>query len=174
MSTEQAKREQIFNIPQSDDSLKLRLLTNELLEEVRMYLIGGYSYTEYDNNTKETMLKTVNVGVEKCNEQGMQSIMFFLKMHFNQHLVLGNISDQQYSSILYRTRQEFAKNLMINRIKYNILISDYSEVIDYILQAYEIYLTRAIGAGDRKSLTASHSTVERVSETPNPKRFGLF
>lgn len=171
---EKAYREQLYNIPQSDDSLKLRLLTNELLEEIRIYLNGGYTYTRYDKDTGKTSIETVNVGEKKCNERGMQSIMFFLKVHFSQHLVLGNISERQYNNILHRTREEFSKNVMINRIDYGLSLADYSEIMDYLMQSYEIYLTRAIGAGDRKSLSQSHSTVERLSETQPTKRFGLF
>jgi len=157
------------NLPNSEGSLKIKLLTDELLEDIRLYLNGGYEKIIYNHQTGEQHVEKITIGTPKCNEKGMQSLMFFLKTHFNQHIVLGNISDKQYTNILYRTRLELAKNLMIQRINYGISLADYSEIMDYLMQSFEIYLTRAISGGERNSITKSHQTVER-SLTEQPKR----
>jgi len=174
MTQQEDLYEQSEYLPNNEGALKIKLLTDELLNDIRTYLNGGYERTFFDETTGKTAIEKVVIGVSKCNDKGMQGIMFFLKTHFNQHIVLGNISDNQYRDILRRTRHELSKNLMIQRINYAISLADYSELMDYLMQSYEIYLSRTINAGDRTSITKSHSSVERsVSDQGRKKILGF-
>lgn len=156
----------------SSESLRIRLDTKEILDRIRMFLEGKYTQPIINEELGTVKYEEVSIGEPKANKQGLQSIMFWLESKLNAHMVQGNINTKQYNSYLRRTRSSLAENLMNNRINYGINKSDYSEIISNLMETLEIFLSRAINAGDRNSISKSSQHKEVHQTTEGRKKIG--
>lgn len=161
------------NIHTDEGSLRIRLDTSDLINEVKVFLQGYYE-REVINKDGEYEIKKVITGSEICNEKGRQWIITVLKLQMNQHMSLSNINDQQYYSFLERMRIDLAKHLMVNKINYEIADSDYRGLISTIMRTIEIYLTQPISAGTRNSISQSHRSSEVRSIGSVKEKRGLL
>lgn len=156
------------------DSLRIRLDTKEILDRIKVFLQGNYLQPNINEEAGTITYDVISIGEAKANQRGLQSIMFWLESKLNAHIVQGNITTKQYANFLKRSRSELAVDLMNNRINYGISKSDYQEIINNLMSSLELFISRAINAGDRKAITASSEHREIHSTSDKGKRFGIF
>ena len=159
-------------MPIDANSLSIRLETQTILDRIRVFLEGKYTRATMNDDGTVTE-ELIAIGDPKANQKGIQSIMFWLESKFNAQMVQGNFDTNQYKSFLRRVRTNFANSLMINRINYGIKQANYSEIMDNCMDALEIYLSRVIGAGDRKAITQTTEHKE-VHQLGREKKFGII
>lgn len=152
------------NIQHSENTMRLMLDSNDILREVEIFLKGYHLVPRFDEKTGESTYERISVGEEKANSKGVQSIMFWLKTKINPLTSLSNLTPDQYGDYLFRTRQALARNLMSQRINYGITLSNYTEIIDVVIETLEPFLTSAISGGHRRSFTSNQET-KRVETT---------
>lgn len=176
--TSETATQQFFgssNAQHSDTTMRLILDPEDLLREVDLFLKGYYVRTSYDDKNDKEILEKVKIGEPKANDDGINSLMMWLKTKINPLVSMGNLSTDQYGDFLSRCRNALARNLMINRINYGVSLSDYTEIIDVFMEVLELFLTSPIRAGHRGAITRN-TTVEskEVIEKENKKLFGVI
>jgi hypothetical protein len=155
--------------------MRMMLDSTELLKEVEIFLRGYYETSYYDETKKETVVKKISIGEPKCNEKGVQSLMFWLKMKLTPLITMGNISEDQYLMMLSRGHNNLCRNVMINRINYDIPLNYYLEIIDTMMESYEGVLSSCINGGHRRSFTRNQSVETRETIEKEPRKFlGVF
>lgn len=163
------------NLMHSDNTMRLMLDSNDLLREVEVFIRGYYQVSKYNEETDKQYYEMVKVGEPKANDKGVQSIMFWMRTKINPLISLANISEDQYTNFLYRSRKALARNLMVQRVNYGISLSNYTELIDVIMETFEAFFTSSIKGGHRVAFTSNQKSeiVEKI-ENNNKKMFGVF
>lgn len=153
----------------SDSTMKLMLDSSDILMHVETFLRGYYNVKYYDEEQQKEIVTRIEVGEPKANEKGVQSILSWLKMKFNPLVTLGNIDENRYLSMLERAHENIARNLMTNRINYDIPLCYYEEIIDLCMESYEAILSSPINGGHRRSFTRNQSveTKETIEKERN-------
>ena len=159
----------------STSSLKLRLDTNNLMKKVEVFLRGEITESYIDEELQEIKTRVVKVGLPKANKKGVQYLMLWMQTKFNSHTTQGNIDDKQYGSFLRRCRIGLAQALMINLINFGIKESDYTSIIDVLMESLELYISSTVEGFFTKNLTPTLRTVESNTIREEPKKkFGIL
>ena len=163
------------NLQHTENTMRLMLDSNDILREVEIFLKGYYVVPKFNEKDNTTTHEKVHVGEAKANDVGVQSIMFWLRTKINPLTSLSNISDDQYSSFLFRTRRSLARNLMAQRKNYGINLANYTEIMDVVMETLEPFLTSAITGGHRRAFTSNQKTeIVEKTERENKKLFGVL
>ena len=73
------------------------------------------------------------------------------------------MKEDQYYNYLFRARTSLASNLMSQRFNYGISLSNYTEIIDNIIESFEAFFTSSISGGHRKAVF--YNTETKISES---------
>lgn len=160
----------------SDTTMKLLIDGRDLIKEVEIFLKGYDVQIVYDEETNKSFTQKVVLGEAKVNDKGLQSVMFWIKTKVNPLMSMGNISEEQYQDFLMRTRRNFAANFMNQRINYGISLSNYREIIDYLMEWFEAFFTSPISGGHRRNIMRNSSieTKELVEKEKSKGVMGMF
>lgn len=149
-------------------SIQLTLNTDPQLQQIENYLRGQVPVEVFvkDNETGETYKdwKYQVIGTAKCNEQGISGMMAYLYSVCNTHTILGNIKKEFHAEFISTFRKRLNKAMMLNRINWAIVQSEYSAIQDRLCFTAELLLTRPIDNLERNRLsqTMQHSEVTNV------------
>lgn len=155
-----------------EGTMRMMLDATGLLNEIEVFLKGYYMTSIYDDREKVSRNVKVEVGECKANDRGVQSIMMWLKTKITPLVSLGNLREEQYNDFLFRSRINLASNLMSNRIDYNISLSNYNEIVDYVMEMFEAFFTSAISGGHRKAVFTNSRMEHREVVEKNKGLFG--
>lgn len=139
--------------------IQYRLDTSPELERIYFFLSG--TTRMYDEEQEKTIVK--RTGDSKANELGTSNLMNFLNLFLNKHVIMGNLKEDHYRSIVARLRMEFTYEIIRNRYRYAIKDEDSQSIIDFIMSNIELYLTRAINDGERESFKTQYRTSEVIT-----------
>lgn len=175
MSKEQSQYFANTTAQQSDSTMNLILNPEDLLREIEIFLKGYHVKVTFDKETNTEIYEKIIVGEAKANDNGVNSLMMWLKTKISPLISMGNISTEQYSDFLLRTRTSLARNLMINRINYGMSLASYTEVCDTFMECFEPFFTSSIRGGHRNAIT-KNTTIEskELIEQDKRKRFGVI
>lgn len=139
---------------------QMRLDTGPLLDNIEAFL-RGKRILRYEE-TKEGYRPVFGaVGKPKANEEGIQSIMQSVSQLFSPHTVQGNFADrQELNEFLCYVQKGLAKDIMANRVDWDIKRQDYSGIIRKIMFTAEPFFSRLIGNKERDS----YATTMRIHE----------
>lgn len=164
----------------SAPSLKIRLDTSDLRENIEMYLKGEYIATVRDDTGRifDVRQKTGNA---KANDKGIHALLNFVTSIINPSVVQGNFpSDKEGQSLMFNTYiEEVNINLItmieVNLYEWEIFEEEVEEICDTIMQLVIPYMTRLIDNKERESYdnTMKHIESNTVKEG-DKKVFGIF
>ena len=154
-------------------ALQIRLDVQNVLREADMYLRGITHFVcEYDDNGRVINEKPVFSGCPLVNDLGHQAIMTRIRLTINQAAVQGNFLDyDMYTFYLCKYRQDFACDLMINRIKYGLDLDNYNAVINTVMNLIYPYYSRLLFDRERGSYA---NTIKYQESTVTQPRTGGF
>lgn len=93
----------------------------------------------------------IALGKPLVNQVGVSSIIGICQSIISRHTILSNISDQQVRILMDFTADTLARDLMINRIKYEIIDPSARDKIYFeSLSATYVTLLRGFQEGDKK------------------------
>lgn len=163
------------SMPQDASILQYRLDTSPTIKELEVTLTGKKKdiVVADDNTVKEI---TIKVSDPKCNDQGTRSILTYVKIFANPQTLTGNIREDSLGEYIANRRREVLRDLGRNQYNYGIKTSNFSNIIDNIMNCIYIELTHAVGAGTRNSISQSSRITETVGGHQQNKGFmgGLF
>lgn len=141
-------------------------LTNprQLLHELDLKLRGK----------KEVDGKVIDAGNPLMNNEGVNSILGQVESIVNQVTVMGNLKDEEIRGLMDFLADTLAKDLMMNREKYEIRHHSARDRIYFsALSTAFITMKRAYEEGDRRFWKGSVQEVRTTVEAPTKKK-GLF
>lgn len=165
---------------QSASALQIRLETQQLMENIELFLKGEKVVVSQDENNK-IITQKVSLGKRLANAQGVQSILNYISCIVNPQVVQGNFpSDGQGLSEMYydyveEVHVDFACNIVQNCYNWSIADEDLDVIIDFIMKLVIPFMTRLIDNEERKSYeaTVKHIESSKISSAESgPKIFG--
>jgi len=129
--------------------LRFRLDTQPILDAVENFLRGERPNIVIENG--EMLAKKEKCGEALLNDMGVQAILNRLNLILNSSVAQGNWTGEQYRQNISQIRRSIAKDLMINRYKYKLEITNYMMICDSIMSCLKGFLSRLIDNEERKS-----------------------
>ena len=158
---------------QTNDIVRLRLDLRDLLKQVELHLANKEIVVEEGGGV--IVEKEVSRGAPLMNARGIRTLMGQLTMILGPHTVQGNLERDQFENILEETSIFIARNIVVERVNWEINVDDLAGIIDYITMAVYIFLTRTIDDGERKSYANTMRSVQTNTEAKRPGMLrGLF
>lgn len=150
---------------QGATALQIRLQTNELIENIEMFLRGTMTITEQDESGN-IFTRQILKGQPKANDLGIQSLLNWIQLILNTQVVQGNFPSESkgrsdmYTMYIYNVRMDLAHTIILNCYNWEIEDDDITMIIDSILNAVEPFMTRLIDNKERESYDATVKHVE--------------
>lgn len=155
----------------SESALELRLDTQKLLDELRMFLEATEYQFEEKNGTRMAIKATIPECEPKANREGVNSLMFRMRSLMNQSTVQGNWTEDMFRFRLSGMRKSLAYDITINAERWGIAEYDMNLVCDAIMDVMWSFLSRLIGNKEREALSPKSMT---ESFTNARKSEGVF
>lgn len=152
----------------SATALQIRLNVDPLLMKLEMDLRGLEE--RWDDKTGSVILE--ESGEPLMNNMGIKNYLSFVRSVINVQVVQGNLDEDTYADYMYDVRLSIAKDLMINRHKYDLDLDNYNGLINKAMLSVRGFLTRPIGNKERDSYSATMKSIE--SSQTMAKGGGLF
>lgn len=160
---------------QNPEVMRLRIDPSPMLTEVYAYLSGDrIEYVpQADGGYKKEITK---IGEPKMNQEGINSVMNWIKTQINSAMVQGNFPvdgvgySRAYDDFCFYFHINFAMYLQKKRIDFDLLDNEYKGVVDIIVNSIRVFLTRLIGNEERKSYAESLISSERFMNMPQKKK----
>ena len=143
----------------SESVMRYRLDTREVLMDIEMQL-RGQQVTYVKNENGELVEKVEQVGTKKMNDEGIQSIISYLRSVLGPHTVQGNFDRDGYDDLIMEVDTYLSENLMVNLHNWQLNIDDYNHVLDTIVTTLRLFLSRTIDNKERESYAATMRSVE--------------
>ena len=154
-------------------AIQYRLDNERLLSQVELYLrcakiVGREKDGEYFEE-----LVPVPGGRPLVNEEGVHALMSYLRMTIGPHNVQGNLSREEYQSLIYEINIYLAENLMAQRVNWGMKREDYPMILNQIMTTLQLFLSRVIDNQERLSYGQSMLTKE-MNVVNGPEKKGLL
>lgn len=143
----------------SESVMKYRLDTREVLVDIEMQLRGQQIEYVRDNDGNY-MEKVVPSGKKKMNDEGIQSVISYLRSVLGPHTVQGNFELDAYDDLIAEVDCYLTENVMVNLHNWQIKIEDYNHILDTIVTTLRLFLSRTIDNKERESYAATMKSVE--------------
>lgn len=143
----------------SESVMKYRLDTREVLLDIEMQL-RGQQITYVRNNDGEIVEEVKQVGKSKMNDEGIQSLITYLRSVLGPHTVQGNFDRDGYDDLIMEVDIYLSENVMANLHEWDIDVLDYNHVLDTVVTTLRLFLSRTIDNEERNSYAATMRSVE--------------
>jgi len=154
----------------TESVMRYRLDTKELLLDIEMQLRGQQVEYERDPSTGSIVEVIKTAGTKKMNDEGIQSIISYLRSVVGPHTVQGNFDEESLEHLIYEIDVTLSTNLMGNLHKWGVDELDYDHIMNTIMHAVIPFLSRTVNNEERKSYAATM----RSSEVNSVERRGGF
>ncbi len=151
--------------PISDDALKWQLEPLPVLNEIEYYL-KGYSYNQINGLWEER-------GLRLMSDEGVSTIITYLRSILNKNNVQGNIDKAQMSMLMTHISRTIILFLPQNYQKFNIKKSNFDLIQNSIETQCYLFLSRTVGDGERKRHSFTYSVGEQRIMRNDEKKKGL-
>lgn len=177
MTEEQTNNKEMYvsnNEQYSDfNALQVRLNTEPILKDIEFYLKGVSEVVSFDEEGNP-VIKRVSYSSPKANNEGVHSIMSFVKTRFNSQVVQGNIeSFEDLLNFLSFEREDFCEFLMHNLYDWDIQEREIGGIIDIVIGQQRLFLSRLVNNGERNSYSNTIQHRESNNSTLDNRRSGF-
>ena len=142
----------------SESVMKYRLDTRDVLFDIEMQLRGKQLvWVTLDGEVRE---EWQSVGKKKMNDEGIQSIISYLRSVLGPHTVQGNFKEEGYDDLICEIDMYLTENVMVNLHNWGMSIEDYNYILDTVVTTLRLFLSRTIDNKERESYAATMRSVE--------------
>ena len=130
----------------------------------------------FRNQRENSEGKMVSMGPSLMNDYGINSIIGMVQATVGRITIMSNLKEDEVNSLMMMLVDTLAKDLMLNKIKYEIEDNSVRERIVYeVVNRVFICLKRAVNEGDRRFWKGSQQDIRTtVVNDGARKRGGLF
>jgi hypothetical protein len=161
--------------------IELRLDTENILKNIEIFLRGSFEIVILDEITGKKKRELKKFGNAKANEEGIQSLLNWVRGVISPTLVQGNfliIEGQDYSisyeNYIYEINLDIARLVYVNRYKWNIAEYDCKSIIDYFMVVFIPFFTRLIANKERESYSQTMKTIDNTNMVNGKEKSGLL
>ena len=149
------------------NTIRIRLDTQPLLDQVEFFLRGGRVITEQDTETGEVRTRFLRIGVPKANPDGIQSILNWISATINPQTVQGNFFvehktgiSRKYEDYIEEYHIELATMVITNVYNWEINDDEIDGVVEFIMLLVIPFMSRLIANKERDSYTETMKSQE--------------
>jgi len=150
-------------------TIQIRLNTKDLIDKIEVFLRGYKIIYSYDKNNKLISEKVIT-GVEKCNENGIQSLLNWLNGTINPQVVQGNFrldektgESSAYNNYIQEYNLDLTTYIFENLYEWEIKEPDINGIINFIMLLVQPFMSRLIDNKERESYGESLRSIESNS-----------
>lgn len=158
--------------------LQIRLDTNEIINQARMYLNAEIELVTQDEHGKFKR-ETIPIGNPKANKAGRAAMLNWLQMIINPQVVQGNFpmdtkgTSTMYDQYIYECQVDLMEMLMVNLYNYDIGEDEVQSIVDSMMNIIKPFMTRLIGNKERESYGETFKEITSTSMSDTRKLPGL-
>lgn len=152
------------------DSLRIRMDSMPLIEQIYTFLTGKMSYIAEQNGEQVLVYKQVSRPL--CTEEGAKSICNFILVQCNPQVFQGKIDVVEKNEVLESLHEALAEYLILRRKEIELSLADYQIVIISVMNFLRLQLSGIVDGFRTTSLGAAHKTVEQTKVKEKGSFFG--
>lgn len=153
-----------FMSPMSQYGSSILQLTNPQKEIQKMELTFRSQILDKDNNPQQ-------IGPPLMNEEGITSVIGQVQSVVNQITIMSNFDDKDVPLLIDFLGDTLAKDLMMNRIRYEIKTPAARDKIYFsALSGAYVTLKRAVKNGERGFWKGSQQDIRQIIESASPSK----
>lgn len=156
------------------DSLNLMLNPEKLLHRFRLQLMNAYEVEERvkDDNGIFIMVKKIKFRKNTrptCNKQGVAEIINYLEKFINNHVVLGNISNEDsFNDLMRSISLDIVGYFISKRRDWEMSLSDIDGLISSSVNVVHLFITRLLF--DKQRIHIGEGFKEFTHNNPSNER----
>jgi len=159
---QQTNARSIFNAAVDPSILKYRLDTSKTLDSIQVYLEGRTFYRDVDKDGNPYIAEN-RMSEPKANQEGIHSIMNFLRSTISSPVVQGNFVDTgRYDRWVYEAHGAITFMLAVNADDWAIRDEDLEPINDTIMLLLQAFASRLLFNKERDGYSATMQTQETV------------
>ena len=106
------------------------------------------------------------------NEEGVNTIMSYIRSHVSKTLLLGNLKEEMKDNICKEVCEDVVKFIQFNHKRYAIDVNNWDLVLNMIDHVVEIFLSRVLHGGERDRLSQTQKFHEVVTHKAEEEKKG--
>lgn len=149
------------------NTIRIRLDTQPLLDQVEVFLRGGRVITEQNQETGELNTRFLSTGVPKANDGGIQSILNWISATINPQTVQGNFFverktgiSRKYDDYIEEYHIELVTMIINNVYNWGINDDEIDGIVEFIMLLVIPFMSRLIANKERDSYTETMKSSE--------------
>jgi hypothetical protein len=135
----------------SESILRIRLDTQQLIQQTEYFLRGQLSRVVVDENTGRIREEVQQIGAPLANEKGVHAILAYLTATVNAQVVQGNYEWETWRLEVSWIREQLAIDLFVNHDDWNISPQSISLICNVVMNQIKPFLTRLVNNKERES-----------------------
>jgi hypothetical protein len=156
----------------SSSALEMRLETSQIIEKIKVFLSGQFTYSIQDENTGKIIIKQAESGIRLMNDEGVSHIVNYISSIINPSVVQGNYTDDWYRERIEQTHKNLCFIIAVNSPTWKIKSNARHSIISFLMELVIPFLSRLIDNEERKSYTQTLRSIE--NSTTNYKDGGIL
>ena len=144
----------------SATALQIRLDTSKVLQDIENFLRGLEENYYWNTDAGSYQPRLIKSGMPKANARGIQAILNYCRSLINPQVVQGNYDEIRYLEFVIEKRIELVENILVNLYNWECSESDVNEVVDFIMNLAEPFLSRMVDNKERESYAQTIRTME--------------
>lgn len=151
------------------NSLRIRLDTTTLLDQIELFLRGAKIIIEQDQATGKIVSRKVKIGKAKANDEGVQSLLNWFSSTINPSTVQGNFPidksgfSSKYEDYIYEYHVELTSLLVQNCYAWEIDEDEIDGIIEFVILLVIPFMSRLIDNKERESYYETIKSIESSS-----------
>lgn len=153
-----------------DSIIKIRLDTQQLLNQIESFLKGQSIQLRQDPNTGLVTEEIIKTGAPLANDKGVHAVLSFASATINSQTVQGNYEWEMWREEVAWCREQLAINIFVNHDDWGISPQNTGLISDVVMNMIKPFLTRLVNNEERKS----YSNYQEVRTNNAPPKKGMF
>lgn len=140
--------------------IQIRLNTDDLIDRIDSYLSGTRWMAQTNKETGTTEMIRAKIGTPLANAEGVQSLVNFVSGIINPSVVQGNYTHEQFFNHVDRINRQLIDDVSENWFDWGMARNNRSQIISFIMNLVEPFLSRLIENKERESYGDTIRTME--------------
>lgn len=151
--------------------MQLRLDPDPTLQKFQLLLTGQQIVIkqEQDGTYSEVAQQ---ISKPKANEEGIHTIMFFVRNVVNTQTVQGNFDEDRYNAYIVEAHSDFAELIFNNMDDFEMTTKAGNDICNAFTKIIIPYMSRTLHNKERDSYAQTNKTLETINNAK--QKLGLF
>lgn len=157
-----------YSTPSSEQALKYRLDTAELLDQIEMFLRAERP------TIQEGRVVKMQMGKALANDAGIQNILQTITLTINRHTMQGNLEDTEVNLIVQDIQRDLAFQLSLKTEEWDIDRDSRRFIVRNITRLAKMVISRTKDNLERESYNMAVQQRDTTEVIPKKSGLGIF